>query len=302
MEFLDFWRLMSEERPKKKRYEGLIQFKDSLRQSIVCLQASMEDRFLHSLHSAWIRKLDEEHAPLHHLIFAMGRQSIGEVNVAQDMTDHHLLARICQQQSADLCSEIIWAKGPTPQLTAWLDPSDFTVSSLLFRMISLACDLSKSFDLKTCMAWGGVLQSANWQSAEEAQQFLRSSQKQFGLSESRVTILKAFLDRALGLLQNKGAVHFIGDGLSIGILIEGSPLEAEAETIARAIAQLPQSAAHTILINRPRDPAEPLQLVILTSIRASSHFKGASMLKGFVLINNIRPLAKPHAKSPQQAS
>lgn len=292
---------MADERPKKKRYEGLIQFKDSLRQSIVCLLASMENRFALSLHSALIRKLDEDHAPRHHLIFAMGGTAIGSLESPEDISDHHLLARICQQQTADLRSEISWPEGPLPQLSVWLDPADPIVSSLLFRTISLACNLSKPFDLKDCMAWGGILNSQAWQSREQAQLFLSESQKQFGLSKLRSSVLKAFIEQALSLLQPEGQVHLLGDGLSIGLLIEGRALAAEAETIAAAIAQLPGGAAHTIIVNRPRDPAEPLQLAILTAIRMSSPSRGASALKGFVLINNIRPAASP-AKISKKAS
>ncbi len=281
---------MSEVKPKKKRYEGLIQFKDALRQTIVCLQASMDTRFAHSLHSPWLKKLDEDHAPQHHLLFATDKGCISDGLAAKDLDENHLLACIHQQQTADLRSEISWNKGLRTKISAWVDPGDMLISSVLFRLISMACNTAIPFDLKDCLSAGGVIKSREWQQFEEGRQFIDECQTQFGLNPQRIKVFKSFLLLSQNLIKDSGKVHLIGDGLAIGILIEGLSLQKDANLLAAALAPLAQGN-HTIIVNRPESLHEPLQLAILTAIRMPSQLKGSSSLKGFVFLNNIRPAA-----------
>ncbi len=277
---------MSEDKPKKKRFEGLIQFKEALRQTIVCLQASMEDRFASSLQSELVRRLDENPDHTHHLLFSSSG-CIAKVDEVRQMTDQHLLARIYQQQSEDLRSELKYSTKDAAHITLWLDPADPLITSYFFRLVSLACSGKDNFDLKDCLSWGSIIQSQATQTAEAVEDFVKNCSKQYGFSWDRTAIMLSFVQRLCGFLQSYESIHLVGDGSYIGLLIEGKPKTDVAQNLQATIDQLAASDAHTIAINIAADPEACTQFVMLMPIRLQSKAVSPSLLKGFVLLNNV---------------
>jgi hypothetical protein len=278
---------MSDEKPKKKRFEGLIQFKEALRQTIVCLQASMEDRFASSLQSELVRRLDENTEQMHHLLFATSG-SVGKVDETQQMTEQHLLARIYQQQSENLKTELICTQPDPAHITVWLDPADPLVTSYLFRLISMACNSAETFDLKDCLAWGSVLRSQAIQDQAAAEDFVKNCSTQYGFSWDRTTIMLSFVQALSELLQSCESIHLVADGSYVGLLIEGRTKASLPQNLQMTMEKLASSDAHTLAINCPSDPNACTQFAMLMPIRLQSKAVCASLLKGFVVLNNVR--------------
>lgn len=289
---------MSDEKPKKKRFEGLIQFKEALRQTIVCLQASMEDRFASSLQSELVRRLDENTEQMHHLLFATSGV-VGKVDESQQMTEQHLLARIYQQQSEDLRTELTCTQSDPAHITVWLDPADPLVTSYFFRLISLACNGTDAFDLKDCLAWGSVLRSQAIQDQQAAEDFVKNCSAQYGFSWDRTGIMLGFVQAISGLLQTCDSIHLVADGSYVGLLIEGKTIACLPQNLQVTVNKLASTDAHTIAINCAADASASTQFAMLMPIRLQSKAVCASLLKGFVVLNNIR--RKPNTQKNKLA-
>lgn len=290
---------MSEDKPKKKRFEGLIQFKEALRQTIVCLQASMEDRFASSLQSDLVRQLDENTDQMHHLLFST-QGCVGQVSASQQLTEQHLLARIYQQQTEDLRSELHCPQKDPAHITLWLDPADPLVTNYFFRLVSLACNGRETFDLKDCLAWGSVLNSLAIQNLEAAEVFVKNCSAQYGFSWDRSGIMLGFVQALGPLLQSCDSIHLVADGSYIGLLIEGKPKAALPQNLQATMEQLATSDAHTIAINCAANAESCTQFAMLMPIRLPSKAMCPSMLKGFIVLNNIR--SKPNTQKSKLAS
>ncbi|HET9237542.1 MAG TPA: hypothetical protein VFO10_09845 [Oligoflexus sp.] len=289
---------MSDEKPKKKRFEGLIQFKEALRQTIVCLQASMEDRFASSLQSELVRRLDENTEQMHHLLFATAG-AVGKIDDSKQMTDQHLLARIYQQQTEDLKTELNCTQPDPAHITVWLDPADPLITSYLFRLISLACSASESFDLKDCLAWGSVLRSQAISDQAAAEAFVKNCSQQYGFSWDRSEIMLGFVQALGSLLQTCDSIHLVADGSYVGLLIEGKTKASLPEHLQEAMAKLASSDAHTLAINCPADPQASTQFAMLMPIRLQSKAVCPSPLKGFVVLQSVR--RKPNTQKNKLA-
>ncbi len=289
---------MSDEKPKKKRFEGLIQFKEALRQTIVCLQASMEDRFASSLQSELVRRLDENTEQMHHLLFATSG-AVGKVDDSEHMTEQHLLARIYQQQSEDLRTELTCTQPDPAHITVWLDPADPLVTSYFFRLISLACNGTDSFDLKDCLAWGSVLRSQAIQDQQAAEAFVKNCSNQYGFSWDRTEIMLGFVQALAGLLQTCDSIHLVADGSYVGLLVEGKTKACLPQNLQMTMNKLASCDAHTIAINCASDPNASTQFAMLMPIRLQSKAVCASLLKGFVVLNNVR--CKPNTQKNKLA-
>lgn len=290
---------MSEDKPKKKRFEGLIQFKEALRQTIVCLQASMEDRFASSLQSDLVRRLDENTEQMHHLLFAT-KGGLGKVNDSQQMTDQHLLARIYQQQTEDLKTELNCTQPDPAHISVWLDPADPLITSYFFRLVSLACNGQDSFNLKDCLSWGSVLRSESITDENAAEAFVKSCSEQYGFSWDRTGIMLGFVTALSGLLQSCAGVHLVADGSYIGLMIEGKPKASLPQNLAASMQKLASCDAHTLAINCSDDPDVCTQFAMLMPIRLQSKAMCPSQLKGFVVLNNVR--RKPNTQKNKLAS
>ncbi len=290
---------MSEDKPKKKRFEGLIQFKEALRQTIVCLQASMEDRFASSLQSDLVRQLDENPDQMHHLLFST-QGCVGQVDESKQLTEQHLLARIYQQQTEDLRTELHCPQKDPAHFTLWLDPADPLVTNYFFRLVSLACNGAKTFDLKDCLAWGSVLRSLAIQNLGTAEDFVKNCSTEYGFSWDRCNIMLGFVQALEPLLQSCESIHLVADGSYIGLLIEGKPKAALPQNLQNTMEQLAKSDAHTIAINCTAEAEACTQFAMLMPIRLPSKATCPSMLKGFIVLNNIR--SKPNTQKSKLAS
>lgn len=286
---------MSNDNNKKKRFEGLLQFREALRQSIVCLQASMGERFAHSIQSSLIRSLDEapDNASYFHLLFGMGDKHIGDVAVQKDMRDHHILARIYQQKETDLKDELSWSALQKAQVSAWLDPSDAQATSYFFRIISMACNSLQPIDLNEASSWGSVLKSQSLKKANEAFTFLKSCQSQYSFSSERLAALEDYLERLLPLLRKSQSIHLLADGASIGLIVEGQSLTALPEGMQLFFDSLAPCRAHTLAINCSRAQT---QFAMFTPIRMNHVNLGVPSLKATLVISEIKRGKKQKSK------
>ena len=286
---------MSDDKPKKKRFEGLIQFKDGLRQTIVCLQASMEFRFASSLQSELIRKLDDNSNLMHHLLFAEQTQKIGQIDSVEQIQPHHLLTQIYQLQGDNLRQELSGSMGGPAHLSIWLDPSDHLITSYFFRLVSLACNSSDIFDLKNCLTWGSLLYSKSSVTREAIDEFILECIQTYGFCQDRIEIMQTFINNLSPSLQTLTSIHLIADGSYIGLLIEGKTGTEFQAHLPALIQNLASSNAHTIAINSSTAPNLPSQFVMLTPLRIPNRTMSPFALKGLVLINRcpaLPPLQK----------
>ncbi len=292
---------MADEKPKKKRFEGLIQFKDALRQTVVCLQAAMESRFLTSVQSALIKQLDEQaQGSAHHLLFVTRKGDVPKVESLTDISPKHLLARIKQVPEGDIRDELKWQEEPMPHATIYLDASDQLVSQFFFQMISVACQETDSFDLSQCLTWGGALCRQNLQQKAEASQCLENWQQEYRLSADRTLIMNRFVEASAPLLGSFLNVTLMSDGSYIGLLIEGRGQTLGTEAMAQTLQILAETEAHTIVINLAKSQEAVSQFLMLTPIREVNRTLNQQNLKGFILLQNMLSLPVSSRLQPPQ--
>jgi hypothetical protein len=290
---------MSDDKPKKKRFEGLIQFREALRQSLVCLQASLDQRFATALQSKLLHNLNENPDQAFHLLLS-SQGAIGQVDELEQITDRHLLIRIYQQQAEDLSSEITLSNSDPAQIRAWLDPTDSMVSSYFFRLASLACNNAIEFDLKHCLAWGSTLKTRPVNSGAEIEAFLSEYGQKFGLSPERSRIMREFVQALSPLLSSLKQIHLMGDGAYVGLLLEGFASEGLGKVLPNFLAQLKNSGAHTLAINIPEDPKQAIQFAMLVPVRPAGKSLRVHPLRGLIILDRVR--RRSPAKLKQIAS
>lgn len=284
---------MSEEKPVKKRFEGLIHFKGALRQAVVCLQASLETRFICGVQSELIRNLDKNTSSMHYLLFAEENFPANTVDSEQQLAAHHVLTRIYQQQNEDLCQEINCTSLDSTKISAWIDPNDPLVTHYLFRLISMVCHNQAAFDLKTCQAWGSLLQAETSAPHESAETFIRTCSLGYGFSAERTQILLSFAQALAALVKNIENIYLLADGTSMSLLIEAHPIDNFLTQLPNSIPQLANSGAHTIAINFPSDPNACTQFIVTTPVRLANKSISPFTLKGLVFLHKISNLSHP---------
>lgn len=282
---------MSDDKFKKKRFEGLIHFREALRQSIVCLQASMGDRFAHSLQSELVRTLDESapNASAFHLLFASQGRDLGQVDTKEQMRNHHVLARIYQQQATDLKDELHWNGQSDAQLSAWLDPSDAQATAYFTRLVSMVCNGSGPLDLKEASSWGSMIQSKAMRKPSDCAAFIEQCQIQFGFCHERKIAMLEFADRLLPLLRSTKSVHLLADGTSIGIMIEGQARVQLPHATQMFFDQLASCRAHTMAINCM---SSQVQFAMFTPVRMNHANLGVPALKGLIVLHDLKRAKK----------
>lgn len=289
---------MTEEKPKKKRFEGLIHFKEALRQTIVCLQAAMEDRFASTLQSNLIKQLDQNPEQAFHLLFGI-KQAVGEINQASDLKSSHLLARIYQQQSEDLRQEICCPAQDLKHINMWINPSDPLMASYFFRLVSLACQGHPQFDLKDSLSWGSVMRSQEVSDVKSTLAFVESCSNQYGFTWDRQTIVQEFVQSLAPILQTFSSVHLHADGSYISFVVEGMPKADLRNQFCSWVQKLSESGAHSLAINIPEEPSLPTQFAVLMPIRLQNKSVNIPYLKGFILLHQI--CRKKEAEKPKLA-
>lgn len=126
---------MSAVAQKKKRFEGLSQFKGYPRQALVCLQASLKGQIATEAQSSYLKELnDNATTPYTSLILSLG-QILENINSSNDLENHHALIRIQldrpNEQALSL-SEGLKSKS----LTAHINSKSYLHSYYLWTMLS----------------------------------------------------------------------------------------------------------------------------------------------------------------------
>jgi hypothetical protein len=280
---------MSEEKPKKKRFEGLIQFKDALRQIVVCLQASMETRFMTAVQSELVKKLDESTPGSHHLLFAMGNEPASPIGSEEQLEQRHLLAHITQTQGEDIRGEIRWTESKHIKASIWIDSSDILMANYFFWLVSVACQPGKTFQLQQCLNWGGAISSQNVSNPKEIEACLNYWQKHFHLSYARSQAMSHFLQKASPLLRSVDQMSILSDGTFVGIMVEGQTASEDSERRQATIQSLTDVEAHSITINLAREADGITQILMITPIREANKALNQPNLRGFVVLEQMRP-------------
>ncbi len=284
---------MSDEKPKKKRFEGLIQFKEALRQIVVCLQASMESRFMTAIQSELVKKLDESTSGSHHLLFAMGSESAKPIESETQLEPRHLLTQITQTQGEDVRSEIKWSQSHMTKASVWIDSSDILMANFFFWLISVACRPNKTFHLQDCVNWGGAVFSKTITRANDIDVCLQDWQQRFQLSYARQVLMNDFTKASVELLKESTQLSLLSDGSFVGLLIEGRRADCSAEELCKKLQALTQIEAHSITLNLANSADGITQILMLSPIRESNKSLNVASLRGFIVLENMRPAYAP---------
>lgn len=232
---------------KKKRYEGLIQFKDALRQSVVCLQASLAGGFATKLQSNLVNALDEASESSHFLLFSSAGE-VGEVNDSDQISDHHILAFIRQKKPEEEKLEIVWHENPLAKLSLWIDPKDHLAVGEFFRIVTHLCRSQQRLQLDTCQNWGSVVDHYDFKDLDQAKLELAEWCERFQLSEERIRSLGRALEESEKFYSNIESFHLGSDGSNLSIILEGhlkSEVKSDPKQLLTNLSALPY---HNIVV------------------------------------------------------
>ncbi|MBC7531427.1 MAG: hypothetical protein H7318_07600 [Oligoflexus sp.] len=266
---------MSAQPIKKKRYEGLIQFQDPLRQVMVCLQAALEERFTTGAQLDFLKLRDSSEAS--HFLLTSDGSTVGEM--AGGLESRHLLMRV-EQLGRELPS---WL---TPELdnkiAAWIDSTDPLTAQYFYQVLAHAVSGSESFCLKQVSAWGAATET--W----TASNILKPD----WLGCERHELLGKFTSEATPLFRKIEKQRLATDGCSVALLLEGPTDLAWKDLPAEALARLAKADRHLIAVNFISTPERRLQIAYITPMRLPLKDLQASTLKGFLLLRDIKETAK----------
>ncbi len=261
--------------PKKKRFEGLIQFKDSLRLTLVCLQASLREKFATSLQSPLVAHLDSEHDTKNHLLFSKNN-AVGHIKMLDDLNDQHILCRIYQVKGIDLSTEIFWQSTPPASLSIWIDPRDSLSTSYVYSIISYLCEKDLPLDISSCHCWGSYKIAAYHKSQSASQAWLTQWKDELGLDEERVRLYARILRMGWKQFSNVTSIIITSDGTYISLTIEGKL--KQCQNMQGFIIPLCQLPVHIVTVNY--DTTDQIDFCI--PIRMNK----LAPLKGFIIVEN----------------
>ncbi|MBC7661099.1 MAG: hypothetical protein H7249_15480 [Chitinophagaceae bacterium] len=269
---------MSAQPVKKKRYEGVIQFQDPLRQALVCLQAALAERFVTGAQDDYLKLIDTPEAS--HFLMTSDGSPVGDLSLG--LQSRHLLLRIEQLENS-------LPKWQAPdfyrKIAAWIDSSDPLTTQFLFQVLAQAASPhSTSFDLSSLLAWGTAVDSSlNPKNS--------SFQKPW-LDTEHTRLLQAFKGDAEGLFKKVEKQSLAADGCSVSFLLEG-PTSLSWQALADgALKKLAKMDHHLVALNYTSGPKPRLQCAYLMPMRLPLKDLQTSSLKGFLLLCDIKEAAK----------
>ena len=277
-------------KPKRKRFEGLIHFKDSLRQTVVCLQASLAKRFATSVQSPLIENLDETAEDAYYLLLSSD-QDVGQVSDEAEINQHHVLTRLCQCFDDKTRDAIAWHQQDLAKVSAWLDPADQIGSSYLYLILLQICNQSQNLDLKLCRTWGSFAETHDFQSMQSVSQWIEGWRQAYRVNDERTKVFSKSLKQAGPLFESIDQLQLSSDGTFISLTIEGridSNLKASTQQIIDACKDL---SGHTVVLNLHE--VDQISIVLPIRITQGSRPYG---LRSFIV---IRDLDANGAKSQQ---
>jgi hypothetical protein len=265
---------------KKKRFEGLIQFQDPLRQAMVCLQASLAERFTTGAHIDFLKTRDSVEAS--HFLLTSDGSIIGEME--KGLEERHLLMRVEQLdqnlprwQSPELDNKI----------TAWLDSSDALTSQYFYQILAQASGGTSPFDLRHVSAWGASQDS--WTDT-------KTLKIEPWMNRERIELLNSFRTDASSLFSKLEVQSVSTDGCSVALLLEGECGLQWKDCASEAIKNLAKANRHLLAINYISGPKPRLQIAYITPMRLPLKDLQASTLKGFLLMRDIKvKVILPHS-------
>lgn len=269
-------------KPKKKRFEGLIHFRSTLRQTMVCLQASLRNKFATSVQSEYVKSLDEGPDDAHYLLFS-STQKVGEVQSESEIDSHHILSRFYQKESQDLKNEVVWHHQDNAKISLWIDACDALASSELFRIISHICHSGQTLNLKACQNWGSQISLHSYQDLKTAKEWLKQWQSLFRLSQDRLDLICLALDQTVGEFQRLDQLVLASDGTCTSLIIEGQVLDQHKKDLNSALRTLRNLPLHSITLNL----GEVDQISLTSPIRSLTN-QSLPSLCSFLLIRGLK--------------
>ena len=227
---------------KKKRYEGLIQFKDFLRQNLVCLQAAMQSSFATAVQSPLVATLDATHTDCHHLL--LGLKAHNDLSKVTKLTkSDYLLMRIVQLQE-QLFSPISWKLGDN-HIGVWIDASDSLANQYLFNLLNnLVLDKGR-LDRRTHHHWGSVSKQYTVSTKEDA---VKNMMHCLGHKQVETSVLDQLENAIYGLwpkLEKPETISISSDGQYISLTVNGR-LFTDRKQFNESLDQLRNIPSHCI--------------------------------------------------------
>ncbi|SMF22434.1 hypothetical protein [Pseudobacteriovorax antillogorgiicola] len=256
---------------KKKRFEGLIHFKDSLRQTIVCLQASLKQGFATESQSPLIAKLNQDQEEVYFLLFSSNR-NVGQISELNQLSHHHLLAFIHQIHADDITSAVRWHQYPQAAISIWMDPSDRLASNYMHNLISQVCQKTQSIDFTRCHGWGSHRTQLNLGNGKQANDWLGKWHEDYGTDEDRAAIMSQLLSEGQSFFSEVQKVSISSDGTYTTLTIDGKLSSRDQQGMKHTLENLKRLPAHIIGINLGnKDQVEfcvPIRVTTATPLKA----------------------------------
>jgi hypothetical protein len=257
---------------KKKRYEGLMQFQERLRQALACIQASFPGRFSPADQSEQLKGLNTHY--LSH--FLLNAQS-AETN--ETMSGSSPLLMAIEQLSDDPTD---W-KYPSPaddvKISAWLDSGDPLACSQMFWLLAAGLSEHPVFDLNQLFARGSVRST------------LVEAMSQSWMSHERTELFDSFRQDAEQIFSAENTLVST-DGCSVSLVMQGSTSLSSEKAFEAAIKHLKSSERHLVIFSYEGGEKPRIQCAFLTPMRLPLKEPQSFALKGFVLLRDIKKTAK----------
>ena len=231
--------------PKKKRYEGLIQFKDFLRQNLVCLQAALQGSFATAVQCPLVARLDQLDLGCYHLIVGFGRDH--DLSAAVTATsDEQLLIQLHQKLDQPL-SQLVEGLRET-QVGVWIDSADLLAGQYFYNILANLMLQKGELDRRNQHSWGSVTTSfavSDHQSMiQAAQNWLHEKQIERPVADQIQLQIKSVWP----LLKNPQSFALSSDGSYLSLTITGSFI-ANHDDFNALLLQLKEIPSHCITLS-----------------------------------------------------
>ncbi|MES2744882.1 MAG: hypothetical protein V4655_05620 [Bdellovibrionota bacterium] len=259
---------------KKKRFEGLIQFQEPLRQALVCIQASFPNRFATAAQSSLLAGLNTPH--LSHFLMATDGPEFGEDTPSLEA--NHLLMTV-EQLDDDQTDWKNQVPSSDVKIAAWINSADPLACTQMFSLLAAGVSHAATLDLSQLSVLGAL------------QTTLNESQSQSWMQGERVHLFEDFASDAEKIFRvEKKTVTT--DGCTVSLFVEGETTLNAEKAFEAAIKILKNSERHLVIVNYIGGLKPRLQCVFLTPMRLPLKELQTSSLKGFVLLRDIKETAK----------
>ena len=259
---------------KKKRFEGLIQFKEPLRQALACIHAANSRRFATSLQSDFVKHRNTPE--LSH--FLLGSDDSAIEDMSNGISPRHTLLAIEQLGEAPL----LWKRSrpePDVKIFAWLNSADHLACQQLYLLLAAALGDHKTLDLNDLSVSGTIktvftqAKDRSWMGSERTQLFTEFEKDTAKIFKAQKTTVRT-------------------DGCTVSILVEGHTNLSQEQASDLAISHLKNPSRHLVIVNYLGGPKPRLQCVYFTPMCLPLKEVQATAIQGFVVLRDIKTPAK----------